>query len=81
MMPHSKETDLKLKGKWILSQASQPLSGSKRTKLRFKSGRVKVNPITMLSQDFKNTVPDRKPSNVTELELFYKEEWSRIPPC
>ena len=40
-----------------------------------------LNPIQNLWQDLKTAVHKRCPSNLTELELFCKEEWARISVC
>lgn len=37
-----------------------------------------LNPIEILRQDFKIPVLRCSPSNLTELELFCKEEWPKI---
>uniref|UniRef100_A0AAR2JGB1 Tc1-like transposase DDE domain-containing protein n=1 Tax=Pygocentrus nattereri TaxID=42514 RepID=A0AAR2JGB1_PYGNA len=37
-----------------------------------------LNPIENLWQDLKTAVHKRSPSNLTQLELFCKEEWARI---
>uniref|UniRef100_A0A669CQL7 Tc1-like transposase DDE domain-containing protein n=1 Tax=Oreochromis niloticus TaxID=8128 RepID=A0A669CQL7_ORENI len=37
-----------------------------------------LNPIENLWQDLKTAVHERCPSNLTEQELFCKEEWARI---
>ena len=38
-----------------------------------------LNPIEMLWHDLKQAVHAPKPSNVTELKQFCKEEWANIP--
>ncbi len=39
-----------------------------------------LNPIEMLWHDLKQSIHARKPSNVTELKQFCKEECAKIPP-
>jgi transposase len=38
-----------------------------------------MNPIEHLWRDLKITVQCRSPSNLTELERIYREEWDKLP--
>ncbi len=51
-----------------------------KTKLRFWSGQLDLNPIEMLWHDLKQLFHARKPFNVTKLKQFCKEEVAKIPP-
>ena len=42
-------------------------------------GQPDLNIIENVWGDLKQAVHARKPSNLTELEMFCKEEWSKIP--
>ena len=42
-------------------------------------GQPDLNIIENVWGDLKQAVHARKPSNLTELEMFSKEEWSKIP--
>ncbi len=52
--------------------ASPPLNGSSQS--------PDLNPIEMLWHDLKQSIHALKPSNVSELKQFCKEEWAKIPP-
>jgi hypothetical protein len=39
-----------------------------------------LNPVKMLWVDLKRAVHARKPSNMTQLNQYCKEEWTKIPP-
>uniref|UniRef100_A0AAR2LJV0 Transposase n=1 Tax=Pygocentrus nattereri TaxID=42514 RepID=A0AAR2LJV0_PYGNA len=82
--------ELKLKRTWVLQQDNDPKHTSKSTTEWLKKNKMKtlewpsqspdLNPIEMLWYDLKKAVHARKPSNVTELEQFCKDEWAKIPP-
>uniref|UniRef100_A0AAR2K1L6 Paired domain-containing protein n=1 Tax=Pygocentrus nattereri TaxID=42514 RepID=A0AAR2K1L6_PYGNA len=82
--------ELKLKRTWVLQQDNDPKHTSKSTTEWLKKIKMKtlewpsqspdLNPIEMLWYDLKKAVHARKPSNVTELEQFCKDEWAKIPP-
>ena len=81
---------LKLKRTWGLQQDNDPKHTSKSTTEWLKKNKMKtlewpsqspdLNPIEMLWYDLKKAVHARKPSNVTELGQFCKDEWAKIPP-
>lgn len=81
---------LKLKRTWVLQQDNDPKHTSKSTTEWLKKNKMKtlewpsqspdLNPIEMLWYDLKKAVHARKPSNVTELGQFCKDEWAKIPP-
>ncbi len=82
-------TKLKLRRGWIFQQDNDPKHCSKSTKafmqrnkynvLEWPSQSPDLNIIENLWCDLKQAVHARKPSNLTELEMFCKEEWSKIP--
>uniref|UniRef100_A0AAQ5XR45 Rho GTPase activating protein 17b n=1 Tax=Amphiprion ocellaris TaxID=80972 RepID=A0AAQ5XR45_AMPOC len=61
-----------VKHKKALQQDNDPKNTSKSTSEWLKKKRP--------SQNLKMAVHDQKPSNVTKLKLFCREEWTRIPP-
>ncbi|MGH0158770.1 UNVERIFIED_CONTAM: hypothetical protein FKN15_044380 [Acipenser sinensis] len=81
--------ELKLNQKWVMQQDNDPKHTSRSTKewlqkmkfhvLEWPSQSLDLNPIEMLWQDLKQAVHARKPSNVTELKQFCKEDWAKIP--
>ncbi|KAK3525999.1 hypothetical protein QTP70_011800 [Hemibagrus guttatus] len=82
--------DHKLKRTWVLQQDNDPKHTSKSTSEWLKKNKMKtlewpsqspdLNPIEMLWHDLKKVVHARKPSNVSELQQFCKDEWAKIPP-
>ena len=82
-------TKLKLRGSWVFQQENDPKNCSKSTKafmqwnkynlLEWPSQSPDLNIIENLWDDLKRAVHARQPSNLTELEMFCKEEWSKIP--
>ena len=82
-------TKLKLRRGWILQQDNDPKHCSNSTKafmqrnkynvLEWPSQSPDLNIIENVWGDLKQAVHARKPSNLTELEMFSKEEWSKIP--
>ncbi|KAK3573943.1 hypothetical protein QTP86_033016, partial [Hemibagrus guttatus] len=82
--------DLKLKRTWVLQQDNDPKHTSKSTSKWLKKNKMKtlewpsqspdLNPIEMLWHDLKKVVHARKPSSVSELQQFCKDEWAKIPP-
>ncbi|KAK3568483.1 hypothetical protein QTP86_008234 [Hemibagrus guttatus] len=82
--------DLKLKQTWVLQQDNDPKHTSKSTSEWLKKNKMKtlewpnqspdLNPIEMLWHDLKKVVHAQKPSNVSELQQFCKDEWAKIPP-
>uniref|UniRef100_A0A3Q2PWK9 Tc1-like transposase DDE domain-containing protein n=1 Tax=Fundulus heteroclitus TaxID=8078 RepID=A0A3Q2PWK9_FUNHE len=82
-------TKLKLHQGWIFQQDNDPKHRSKSTQafmqrnnynvLEWPSQSPDLNIIEHLWDDLKQAVYARRPSNLTELELFCKEEWSKIP--
>ncbi|CAJ0951707.1 unnamed protein product [Ranitomeya imitator] len=69
---HKSVTKLKLRRGWIFQQDNY-------TVLEWPSQSPDLNIIEHLWDHLKRAVHARRPSNLTELELFCKEEWSKIP--
>ncbi|KAG2470039.1 TCB1 transposase, partial [Polypterus senegalus] len=82
-------TKLTLCRGWIFQQDNDPKHCSKSTKafmqrnkynvLEWPSQSPDLNIIENLWCELKRAVHARKPSNLNELEMFCKEEWSKIP--
>jgi len=81
-------TKLKLRRGWIFQQDNDPKHCSKSTKAFMQRNKYNVlewptqspdlNIIENVWCDLKRAVHACKPSNLTELEIFCKEEWSKI---
>ena len=81
-------TKLKLRRGWIIQQDNDPKHCSKSTwafmqrnkynVLEWPSQSPDLNIIEHLWGDLKRAVHAQQPSNLTELEMFCKEEWSKI---
>ncbi len=73
-----------------MKRDNEPKHSSKSTSEWHKKNKSKVlewpsqspglNPIELLWRDLKQSFHAWKPSNVTELKQFCKEEWAKIPP-
>lgn len=82
-------TKLKLRRSWVFQQDNDPKHCSKSTKafmqrnnynvLEWPSQSPDLNIIENLWGDLKRAVHARHPSNLTELEMYCKEEWSKLP--
>uniref|UniRef100_A0AAY4BHR9 Tc1-like transposase DDE domain-containing protein n=1 Tax=Denticeps clupeoides TaxID=299321 RepID=A0AAY4BHR9_9TELE len=80
--------DLRLGQRFTFQQDNDPKHKVRETMEWFKTKYIHVlerpsqspdlNPIENLWQDLKTAVHKHCPSNLTELELFCKEEWARI---
>ncbi|CAJ0947548.1 unnamed protein product [Ranitomeya imitator] len=80
--------DLRLGLRFVLQQDNDPKHKAKSTMEWFTNKRIQVrewpsqspdlNPIENLWKELKTAVHKRSPSNLTELELFAEEEWTRI---
>lgn len=80
---------LKLGRRWIMQHDNDPKHSSNTTKEWLKKKKIRVldwpsqspdlNPIEMLWRDLKRAVHARRPSNLSQLTAFCKEEWAKIP--
>ncbi len=74
---------------WVFQQDNNPIHTSKSPQKWLQTKRWRVlkwppmspdlNPIEHLWRDLKTAVRRKHPSNLNDLELFAKEEWSKIP--
>ncbi|CAJ0940739.1 unnamed protein product [Ranitomeya imitator] len=86
---HDSVTKLMLRRGWIFQQDNDPKHRTKSTQAFMQRNNYTVqewpsqspdlNIIEHLWDHLKRAVHARRPSNLTELELFCKEEWSKIP--
>ena len=80
---------LQLINNWKFQQDNDPKHTAKIVKKWFRENNVDVlewpsqspdlNPIENLWRELKSRVMARKPTNLTQLEAFAKEEWANIP--
>ena len=82
------ERELGLRRGFVFQQDNDHKHKAKATQEWFKNNKVNIpewpsqcadlNPIENLWPDLKRAVHSRSPCNLTELEMFWKEEWGKI---